>query len=475
MINLIDQVQRRYRSIRNKYVTEIRKSKQQSWRDFVTTETSKDMWSLPYKIIRDKIKKDEVITSLTLEDGTCTSTWEDTIKAFLNKCVPEDDKLIETNRHRDILTVIKKYKNYNVENVFTIEEIDMSINRLKNRTAPGVDKFTTEIIKKVWKAKPQIIYNLLNNCFKNGIFPKLWKTTKLKIILKDKNKDKKLLNSYRSIFLIPTMSKVFERVVTERLQVAYRMQSLESPNQYGFKKDKSTEDAISHVLESIKCTEKKYVVALFIDIQGAFDSLWWPAILRRLIEANCSSALLRIVSSYFKSRRVTICSKYRIFDSKMEKGCPQGSIIGPMFWNWCMNSLLNNIVEMFAVTQVDVVAYANDVVALVKGDSRIELERVADALIKVVIDWCEMRKLRLAAGKTVAMLLKGRLDKYRSPIIKIYGTKIKFANQTKYLGVVLDERLNFINYAKYIRDKLVKIVMAIKRIARKEWGIKQHG
>lgn len=156
----------------------------------------------------------------------------------------------------------------------------------------------------------------------------------------------------------------------------------------------------------------------------------------------------------------------------MEKGCPQGSILGPMAWNWCMDSLLNNIAERFTEVQVEAIAYADDVLALIKENSRVGVEKVARDLVEVIMEWCSLHKLKLAADKTVAMLMKGKLDKNRYPIIKIYGTKVKFANQTKYLGVILDNKLNFVSHAKYVRNKLVNMVVAIKRIAKEDWGIK---
>lgn len=168
--------------------------------------------------------------------------------------------------------------------------------------------------------------------------------------------------------------------------------------------------------------------------------------------------MLKIVSSYFSERKVTICSKYKIFSSKMEKGCPQGSIVGPLAWNWCMDSLLNRIMVEFAESQIEIIVYADDVVALIKCASRLDIERTVVALMNVIVDWCSMHKLKLAAEKTVAMLVKGRLDRNRSPVVKIYEKKVKFMDETKYLGVILDDRLNFVSYAKYIRNKLVKIV-----------------
>lgn len=165
----------------------------------------------------------------------------------------------------------------------------------------------------------------------NSTFPKQWKITQLKIILKGKDKDKKQLNSYRPISLLPTMSKIFELIILERIKIIYKDSNLANDNQYGFKKGKSTEDAISHLIRSIKDSEKKYV-ALFIDIQGAFDNLWWPSIKDKLIQSNCS-IMLKLASSYFKNRKIIVSSKFENITRKMQRGCPQGFIIGPIASN----------------------------------------------------------------------------------------------------------------------------------------------
>lgn len=94
----------------------------------------------------------------------------------------------------------------------------MAIKKLKNSTAPGFDKFTSEIIKEFWKSCPDVIGIMLNNCLKNCIVPREWKKSQLKIIVKGKNKDIKQLNSYRPISLLPTMSKVFERILLKKFK-----------------------------------------------------------------------------------------------------------------------------------------------------------------------------------------------------------------------------------------------------------------
>jgi len=75
---------------------------------------------------------------------------------------------------------------------------------------------------------------------------------------------------------------------------------------------------------------------IFFDIAGVFD-LWWPAILRRIMKTNCSSQIFDILRDYFNKRLMLLTSNFDKVTKKMTKGCPQGSIIGPLAWNWCMD------------------------------------------------------------------------------------------------------------------------------------------
>lgn len=476
-MNIVEETEiskKRYVLHRNKYTAEIKKAKKESWTNFVNLEANKDPWSIPYKIVRDKIKKTEVLTTLTKEDGSITNNFEETIEALLNKCVPPDNLLLENDNHKKIRDNINSYRNSNIEREFSVEEIGRAIKKLKNKTAPGADNFNPEIIKELWKYLPNSIVDLMNNCLGNGIFPDTWKIAKLKVILKDKNKDKRLIGSYRPISLLTSMGKILERIVVERIQEEYKASNLENENQYGFRKGKSTEDAILHLRTSVSNTSKKYVVALFIDIQGAFDNLWWPAIKARLIRANISTSIMRLINSYFKKRKAMITAKYNRYYRSMEKGCPQGSVLGPAAWNWCMDAFLNRVKYELSEEDIETVAYADDVVLIIKANSRTEIERNAVAVIRVLMEWCILHKLKISASKTFAMLVKGKLNKERNPIIKIDCDKVKFVDQVKYLGVVLDNKFTFIPHAKYIRSRLTSYIYSIKRIAKEEWGIKAH-
>jgi transcription antitermination factor NusA-like protein len=97
----------------------------------------------------------------------------------------------------------------------------------------------------------------------------------------------------------------------------------------------------------------------------------------------------------------------------MEKGCPQGSIIGPIAWNMCMDDLLNSVSDEFDDKNVEVIAYADDLVALIKGNSRKEIisEIISKTMIGTLMNWCELHKVKASTTKTMAMTIKGKLTR----------------------------------------------------------------
>ena len=473
-VDFIEEAKRKYKNARNKYVAETKRSKKATWHNFVLTEGNKDPWSIIYKIAREKFNKPECMCSLALSNGEFTTNWNDTMSKLMDKCVPEDNRLEETDAHQRIRVENSRYINLDLEQDITMDEIDGAIRRTKSKKAPGFDGFTPEIIKALWKSCPMVIYNLFNNCLRSNSFPQKWKMASLKVILKDRNKDRTKLNSYRPIALLPVLGKIYERVIVNRLEVKYIEKGMQSQRQFGFRSGRSTEDAINKFQKGILLTEKKLVVTLFIDIEGAFDNLWWPTIKKRLADAQCSSNLLKIVGSYFRNRKMIVKSKNERIRRNMKKGCPQGSVIGPMAWNWCMDALLNQIENNEDEDEMEVIAYADDLAALIKGNSRREIETRAKRLVETIEDWCSLHKLKISTSKTVAMLMKGKLSRDRMPIIKINGRNVKYKIETRYLGIIIDEKMNFIAHAKYLRDKLTKFIMSIRRMAKEKWGLKTH-
>lgn len=123
---------------------------------------------------------------------------------------------------------------------------------------------------------------IYNKCWVGGSFPQEWKRVKLKIIRKSGDRDWTLTNSYRPISLLPTIGKIYERMIAARLITHLEQYAVLSDNQHG------TVNAIIKLKEIVTWTHDRYAMAIFIYIQDAFDMVWWPLVTHTLRKVNIS-------------------------------------------------------------------------------------------------------------------------------------------------------------------------------------------
>lgn len=86
----------------------------------------------------------------------------------------------------------------------------------------------------------EAVLDALNDCWRRGCFPKVWKVASLVIIRKAGERDWALPGSYRPVTLLPVLGKTFERMLHSRLMKAIESRFLLSESQYGFMPGKST-------------------------------------------------------------------------------------------------------------------------------------------------------------------------------------------------------------------------------------------
>ncbi|KAG6462664.1 hypothetical protein O3G_MSEX013397 [Manduca sexta] len=265
------------------------------------------------------------------------------------------------------------------------------------------------------------------------------------------------------------MGKILEKMVMERIKwhIIPRM----STRQFGFMPQRSTEDSLYILLKHIraKLTEKKIVTVVSLDIEGAFDNAWWPAIKVRLLEEGCPKNLRRVMDSYFQARKVKVRYAGEEHTRWTSKGCVQGSIGGPILWNLLLDPLLKGLENRGDYCQ----AFADDIVMVFEGHTGQEIQRQANAALAYVRDWGVCNKLKFAPQKTQAMVVTKKL-KYDSPILHMGGTDIGLTKQIKILGLTIDSALTFNAHVDEVCRKSLNFYKCLSRAAKVQWGLGPH-
>ncbi|KAK2147907.1 hypothetical protein NP493_3348g00000 [Ridgeia piscesae] len=152
-------------------------------------------------------------------------------------------------------------------------EVISVVNGCKSKTSTDCDDIDFRLIKSVITSIVKPITHIFNLSFKSGTFPEKMKIAK--VIPHFKSGSKNYFNNYRPISLLPQLSKILEKLYSNRLNTFTKTYDILNPCQYGFKERISTTHALIKVVSEItnSLNKRKPSIGVFIDLQKAFDTV----------------------------------------------------------------------------------------------------------------------------------------------------------------------------------------------------------
>jgi hypothetical protein len=293
----------RFKDLKNRYRAEILKTKQDSWKKFCTDSVKSSPWKI-YNTCKAGLARQPALISLTLPDGSDSTTAKETAIALLHKFFPDDhiaQDCIQQKSTRAQVAGSKPPASQAVPN-FKNHEVEEVIRKLQDSKCPGSDATDGVIVKRMHLILPTLCTTLFNKCFLLGCFPEAWKRASVIAIPKMDKSKLHTVQGYRGISLLSIPSKCLVKLLIGRLNYFLESTRQIPPQQYGFTAGRSTADAITTVVRFVRCAGKLRTKCCLLapDIAGAFDNAWHPGILARLWEQKCPLNIYSIVKDFLQ-------------------------------------------------------------------------------------------------------------------------------------------------------------------------------
>ena len=351
-----------------------------------------------------------------------------------------------------------------------VENIIMS---LRGDCAVGWDGVSSKIIKMCKNTLIPPITHICNLSINTGTFPRAFKKALVHPIHKDGNRD--VVSNYRPISVLTTLSKILERILNNNLVNFFRKYNTIAPNQYGFRPGISTEDAIASLTDQItkKIDSRIKCFAIFLDLSKAFDTVSIPILIRKMESAGIRGNALNIFKDFLTDRRQ--CVKIDSVISSEETICygvPQGSIISPSLFQLYVNDLCN-----LKLQHCDTFMYADDTVLLAYGADWKVAKLNAEASLRTVMSWLSSNLLTLNISKTKAIAF--RITAKSAPRVadstltahvcqdstsSCTCPPLNLVSNTKYLGVYIDERLDWHMHLGILKTRVRRLIYIFKNL-----------
>ena len=330
-------------------------------------------------------------------------------------------------------------------------EISRIIKNLKNHKSPGLDGLTAEILKVSHDVIVEKLTHLVNESLKSGTFPQVLKAARVVPIYKSGKKS--IRENYRPISVLSVLSKIFERVVHERLYNFMDKNKLLYPRQFGFRSKLSPIHALSDITEMIRDNSNLDISCILLDLQKTFDTKNHEFLLFKLEAYVVGGVCLDWFTSYLSKRSQCVSINGKVSKPLLiDCDVPQGSNLGPLLFIIYVNDFPNSCKNIIPFLFAD---DANCVYARPKN----ETSTIQDE-VEHIPGWMAMNKLSQIIPKTELVHFLNCKDE--SIVLK--NTEITSTEYVKYLGILLDKNVTYAFHVKRVLNKLAKHVCIINRL-----------
>ena len=337
-----------------------------------------------------------------------------------------------------------------------LEELRSTINTIKNKSSSGTDGLTLKMFSNLPESTLNHLTTLINMSFQNGIFPKCLKTAI--IIPLHKGGDKDEASNYRPIALLPTLSKIIERLVKSRLVSFLFKYKILTEYQFGFLSNKSTNDAMFSLLNKVYSSLNNHhsTATIFCDFSKAFDCVNHKILINKLQHYGFRGSSLEWFKSYLSNRSQLVRVDTTLSSSKpIECGVPQGSVLGPILFLLFINDIANiNISGKICL-------FADDTSFTWSNKDITALHRIISNDLITIKSWCDSNLLSLNISKTKALSYKNSLQ----PFV-LNNTTIDVVKSVKFLGLVVDNSLKWDIHIEALSKKLSSACFALRSVSK---------
>ena len=342
--------------------------------------------------------------------------------------------------------------NWNVN--ISEEEVFNGLKSLSWKKSTGIENIPTRIDSETADLIAKPLKGIYDASIKQRCFPQAWKTA---IITPVPKTTPPTVDKIRPISTFPVISKVFERIVLNKMWKTIELSLGE--DQHGFRPQHSTTTALIDITENAfhyyDDSATNGVAIMSLDMTSAFDSINYNLLIQKLQQLKLPSGFIRWLFSYLQDRHFTVKIRGSFSNPNvMRNGIPQGSVFGPTLFSIFTNDMSPQL------SSTKQVKYADDIYSIlpifrdknISDDIQIELESTEE--------WCKDNRIILNKDKSKILLCQ------RSTSAVHDRLPLPIVTEMNVLGVILNNKLTWDHHIANVVKKCNRRFFILRKLKR---------
>ena len=357
----------------------------------------------------------------------------------------------------------------------TLEEINKAI----KYTGNSVDNcnFHPTMFRHLGNKAKTMLQKLFNLCLAKQQW--VWEAAEV-IFLRKAGKDSySKPGSYRPICLTSYIGKLLEGIIAIRIEQLIARKNHIDPDQEGFSKSKNTIRYLNRLHLGIKVDKENLltVLCLFVDFEKAFDSVWKKGLIVKLKNLGIKGNVLKLIDNFLFSRKVALKINGKLGDLQQcsEYGLPQGSVLSPVLFKLYLSDFLAELLN-----RPDIVLYkfADDGTIKITARNSQTCVDTMEYVLECLQAWTKKWRMKINCDKNKTEVLCFNTVEGNKDIIpkqfKIGDKVIYRVSETKVLGLLIDEDLNYKSHSQEVLKSLHATWSTLCKYSSRHWGFNQN-
>ena len=453
------------------YDRTLEQTKRQHWRDWLERAEDPDIWMV-HKLISAPASDGAKarIPALKGKEGnveTTASSNTEKSKALAKTFFPSKP---------DNIGIAEDYQYPKAcckASQITREQIAQQLRKLKPYRAPGPDGIPNIVLTRCADILLDRLLRLYKAMIEKNLHYAPWKTFTTVVLRKPGKPRYDVPKAYRPIALLNTLWKVLAAVLADQLTFINEKYHLLPAHHFGGRPGRTTTDVVHLVTHKIKGAwrQGKVTSILFLDVEGAFPN----AVPERLVHNLRRRRIPRRYASFIAGMLQGRTTNLRFNDHTSEaihinNGIGQGDPLSMVLYQYYNADLL----DIPDAKSESAIAYMDDALILATAKNFEETHHILNAMMTReggVYEWSKTHNSPLEHSKLALIDFAHSNKKIPRPSLTLLSTTLTPTKSTKYLGIVIDQNLNWKAQHAHAIEKGSKWASQVRRIARPSWGI----